>query len=101
MKFFVDRIGENALYLLDEPENSLSIKLQIELANFIYDSARFFGCQFIIASHSPIFLSMKNARIYNLDSVPVRTCNWTELENVRTYFNFFEQHRAEFIGGKE
>ena len=97
MKFFVDRIGENALYLLDEPENSLSIKLQTELANFIYDSARFFGCQFIIASHSPIFLSMKNARIYNLDSVPVKTCDWTELENVRAYFDFFEQHRSEFL----
>ena len=97
MKFFVDRIDENALYLLDEPENSLSIKLQTELANFIYDSARFFGCQFIIASHSPIFLSMKDARIYNLDSVPVRTCNWTELENVRAYFDFFEQHRDEFL----
>lgn len=96
MKFFVERIGENALYLLDEPENSLSIKLQKELANFIFDSARFFGCQFIIASHSPIFLSMKNARIYNLDSVPVKTCDWTELENVRAYFDFFEQHRAEF-----
>lgn len=97
MKFFVDRIGENSLYLLDEPENSLSIKLQTELANFVYDSARFFGCQFIIASHSPIFLSMKNAKIYNLDSVPVKACNWTELENVRAYFDFFEQHRSEFM----
>ncbi len=96
MKFFIDRIDENALYLLDEPENSLSIQLQLELAEYIFNSARFFGCQFIIATHSPIFLSMKKARIYNLDSIPVRTCNWTELENVRKYYEFFKSHEAEF-----
>ena len=41
MKYFVDHISENALYLLDEPENSLSIALQQELCKYIEDSARF------------------------------------------------------------
>ena len=40
MKYFVDHITENALYLLDEPENSLSISLQQELCKYIADSAR-------------------------------------------------------------
>ena len=96
MKFFVERIDENSLYLLDEPENSLSISFQIELAEYIFNSARFFGCQFIIATHSPIFLSMKKARIYNLDTIPVKVENWTELENVRKYYEFFKSHEAEF-----
>lgn len=34
---------------------------------------------------------------YNLDKVPVTTSDWTELENVRTYFEFFEKHRDEFF----
>lgn len=51
--YFLGKIGENNLYILDEPENSLSPKLQIELQRFIEDSARFFGCQFIISTHSP------------------------------------------------
>ena len=94
--YFSDRIGENALYLLDEPENSLSAKLQEELAKFIEDSARFYGCQFIISTHSPFLLALKGARIYDLDAVPARVRRWTELENVRVYRDFFEKHRDAF-----
>lgn len=97
MRYFVDHVTENALYLLDEPENSLSIALQQELCKYIVDSARHFGCQFIMATHSPILLSIKDALIYDLDSDPVKTSDWTELENVRRYFDFFEEHRNEFI----
>lgn len=97
MKYFTDRITENALYLLDEPENSLSIALQQELCDYISASAHHFGCQFIIATHSPLLLSMPNALIYDLDEYPVCTKKWTELENVRKYFDFFEQHRQEFL----
>lgn len=94
--YFSDRIGENALYLLDEPENSLSAKLQEELAKFIEDSARFYGCQFIISTHSPFLLALKGARIYDLDAVPARVRRWSELENVRVYRDFFEKHRDAF-----
>lgn len=97
MRYFVDHITENALYLLDEPENSLSIALQQELCKYIVDSARHFGCQFIMSTHSPILLSIKDALIYDLDSDPVKTSDWTELENVRRYFDFFEEHRNEFL----
>lgn len=97
MRYFVDHITENALYLLDEPENSLSIALQQELCKYIVDSARHFGCQFIMATHSSIILSIKDALIYDLDSDPVKTSDWTELENVRRYFDFFEEHRNEFL----
>ena len=96
--YFTKRIEENALYLLDEPENSLSPALQLELVKFIEDSARFYGCQFIISTHSPFILSMKGARIYDLDSAPVRERRWTELENVRLYYNFFKDREGEFEG---
>ena len=94
--YFTQKIEENALYLLDEPENSLSATLQNKLRQFIEDSARFYGCQFIIATHSPFLLSMKGAKVYDLDSVPVEAKKWTELENVRIYHEFFEEHRDEF-----
>ena len=96
MAYFTDQIKGNALYLLDEPENSLSAKLQEELARFLEDSARFFGCQFIIATHSPFLLSMQGARIYDLDTAPVSVKKWTELENVKIYRDFFEKHKNEF-----
>lgn len=94
--YFTEKIGENGLYLLDEPENSLSPKRQMELVNFLEEAARFFGCQFIISTHSPFLLSMKGARIYNLDENPVTIRRWIELENVRTYYDFFKNHEKEF-----
>ncbi len=94
--YFTDRIRENALYLLDEPENSLSAARQRELAAFLQDSVRFYGCQLVISTHSPFLLAIKGARIYDLDSVPVDTCRWTELEAVRTYYDFFKEHDSKF-----
>jgi len=95
--YFAKEIGDDALYLLDEPENSLSVKLQIKLLELIENAARFFGCQFIIATHSPVLLSIKGARIYDLDASPVTNKQWTELENVREWFGFFEMHRDKFL----
>lgn len=94
--YFTEKIGEKGLYLLDEPENSLSPKRQLELTKFIEDSARFFGCQFIISTHSPFLLAMTGAKIYDLDENPVDVKRWTELENVRTYYEFFKKHNREF-----
>ncbi len=101
MGFFAEHIDENALYLLDEPENSLSIVFQQELKKLILDAARYLGCQFVIASHSPVLLSIPDAVIYDLDDDPVRVKKWTELENVRKYFEFFEAHRQEFMTNDE
>lgn len=93
---FTDRIRENALYLLDEPENSLSAGRQQELARFLEDSARFFGCQLVISTHSPFLLSMRGAKIYDMSENPVDVKRWTQLESVRTYFDFFKEHEGEF-----
>ena len=95
--YFTQKIKENALYLLDEPENSLSASLQLKLMRFIEDSARFYGCQFVISTHSPFLLAMKGAKIYDLDRVPADECDWTELENVRVYHDFFKAHADEFV----
>ena len=100
MGFFTSQIDENALYLLDEPENSLSVERQMELQKLILDSARYFGCQFVIATHSPVLLSIPDALIYDLDEDPVRTKRWTELKNVRTYYEFFKSHEKEFETNK-
>ena len=99
-RYFVEKIEEDGLYLLDEPENSLSPTRQLELKQYIEDSARFFGCQFILSTHSPFMLSMRGAKIYDLDQTPVDVKRWTELTNVRTYYDFFKEHESEFKTNK-
>lgn len=95
-KYFTDAIQPGGLYLLDEPENSLSSEMQLELVRFIHGMARFYDCQFIMSTHSPFILSLPFAKIYNMDELPVKTCKWTELPNVRMYYDFFKDHEDEF-----
>ncbi len=97
LSLFVDAIHDNALYLLDEPENSLSPGNQLELKYFLEDCVRHHGCQFIISTHSPFLLSLKGARVYDIDSVPVKLSKWTELECVRVYKEFFDENADKFI----
>jgi len=96
LSLFVDAIADNALYLLDEPENSLSPSNQLELKYFLEDCVRNHGCQFIVSTHSPFLLSLKGARIYDIDSVPVITSKWTELECVKVYKDFFDENSYKF-----
>lgn len=94
--YFTDKIRNAALYLLDEPENSLSPIRQLELAKRIVSQVQSGGCQFIIATHSPFLLAIPDALVYNLDSDPVCPAKWTQLSAVRTYYEFFKTHRSEF-----
>lgn len=95
-RYFVNAIQPGGLYLLDEPENSLSASLQVELSQYIIGMARFYDCQFIISSHSPFLLSIPYAKIYDMDSVPVSIVKWQDIPNVRIYYDFFKQHAEEF-----
>ena len=96
LMYFASYITDNGLYILDEPENSMSASMQIKLAKFIEDSARFFNCQFIIATHSPFILGIKDAVIYDLDCKPAIIKEYANLENMRVYYDFFKLHAAEF-----
>lgn len=94
--YFTSKLEENGLYLLDEPENSLSPLRQQELMKFLEDSVRFFGCQLIIATHSPFLLAMRGAKIYDMDADPIASTRWTDLPAVKAYYDFFRRHAAAF-----
>ncbi|MBZ9634627.1 AAA family ATPase [Clostridium sp. FP1] len=96
LSYFDNKFESGNLYLLDEPENSLSPKFQLQLAKLIIDCAYYCNCQFIIATHSPFILSIDGAQIYDLDSTPVRVRNWHDLENVRIYYEFFKEYNNLF-----
>jgi len=96
MTFFENIFKPDTLYLLDEPENSLSPRLQLALKELIEKHAYLLHCQFIIATHSPFLLSVENATIYNLDRCPSNVCNWYDLENVRVYYDFFKKNKRLF-----
>jgi len=94
---FFHKLKNDKLFCLDEPENSLSPKMQLELKELIEKKSRYCGCQFIIATHSPFMLSIQGAKIYNLDTTPVSICKWWQVENTKTYFEFFNKHKDLFL----
>ena len=96
LQYFTEEIREDALYLLDEPENSLSAEFQLKLKEFLEASVRGYNCQFILSTHSPFLLSMEGAVIYDLDETPPRRKNWTDIQNVRVYRDFFKAHEKDF-----
>lgn len=96
LEYFDSKLKNDRLYCLDEPENSLSPKLQLQLAEILEKMAHYCGCQFIIATHSPFLLALPEARIYDLDETPVDIKQWWQLENPRIYFEFFDKHKDRF-----
>lgn len=96
LRFFEHALKEGRLYLLDEPENSLSPAMQRKLKGLLEEMARYGGCQFVIATHSPFLLALRGGKLYDLDACPVTVRPWWELEGPRAYFEFFEENRGRF-----
>ncbi len=96
LEYFREKLQNDMLYCLDEPENSMSPKTQLELMHLLEELARYCGCQLILATHSPFLLAMSGARIYDLDASRVVIKNWWELENTRIYYTFFQKYRHLF-----
>ena len=96
MQILEDNIEADSLYLLDEPEVSLSPQNQVKLAEKVNEMSRYLGVQFIIATHSPFMLGILNAKIYNLDTNDFKVQKWSELENVKFFYQFFKEKKNEF-----
>lgn len=64
---FMNRLGGQGLYFMDEPEAALSPFRQMAMLSRIHDLVGK-GSQFIISTHSPILMSYPDAVIYQLTS---------------------------------
>ena len=93
IQYFEEYLQPDALYLL---EVSLAPANQVRLAEEINKMSRLLECQFIIATHSPFMLGTLNAKIYNLDTKEYDVTKWSDLDNVRYFYNFFKKHEKEF-----
>lgn len=61
------RFGPHGLYLLDEPEAALSVHGCLALMTRMSELMSQ-GCQFVVATHSPILLAVPGARILQIDT---------------------------------
>ena len=96
MTFFENRFRRKGLYLLDEPENALSPKMQLELLRLLRQLIRRGDVQFIIATHSPILLAFPDAEIYSFDTIPIRKVGYEDTDYYRIYRDFLTD-RAKYL----
>ena len=89
LALFQKRFGADGLYLLDEPESALSPMRQLTLLADLHELV-LGGCQFIIATHSPILMGYPNALIYEFNADGVRPVEYEQTEHYRTTRRFLE-----------
>jgi predicted ATPase len=87
------RVVPNGLYLLDEPETPLSPSRVLALMALLAERVGQ-GCQFIIATHSPILMAMPDATILLADQGTLRPVEWTDVEHVRVTRAFLADPQA-------
>lgn len=88
MAYFRNRYKIEGLYFLDEPENALSPRRQLELLELLGEMSAAGHAQFIIASHSPILLALPGAVIHSLDHCPIKQVEYQETDYYRIYRDF-------------
>jgi predicted ATPase len=89
MAFFQSRYQIKGIYFLDEPENALSPRTQLEFLKVLKKMRGSGHAQFIIATHSPILLSLPGAKIYSFDLSPIEQICYEKTEHYRVYSDFF------------
>jgi predicted ATPase len=75
-----NRFRPNGLYILDEPEAALSPQRQLSALAIMHDLVGA-GCQFVMATHSPILMAYPGALIYKLDENGIAPTRYEETEH--------------------
>jgi predicted ATPase len=89
MAFFESRFRVPGLYLLDEPESALSPRRQFELLRILSEAAARGDAQFVVATHSPILMSLPGSRIFSFDACPVVEIAYRDADSFRLQRKFF------------
>ncbi|WP_323142319.1 AAA family ATPase [Massilia phyllosphaerae] len=91
----------DGLYLLDEPEAALSPNRQLAALALI-DKLVKDGCQFIIATHSPILLAYPRARILSFGADGIRDVAYEDTEHyaiTRDFLNHYPRRLQQLLDG--
>lgn len=91
---------EDGVYLLDEPEAALSPGRQLTFLSILHELASMKVAQFIIATHSPILLTLPGATVLSIEDAQLREVSYKDTEHYRLTRDFLNAperyHRALF-----
>jgi predicted ATPase len=79
---------EDGLFILDEPEAALSPQRQLAFLRILHELSAKRVAQFIIATHSPILLTLPGSRVLSLDGGALTEIDYRESEHFRLTRDF-------------
>lgn len=87
LALFENRL-EDGVYLLDEPEAALSPGRQLTFLSILHQLATMKVAQFIIATHSPILLTLPGATVLAIEEGQLREVNYRDTEHFQLTRDF-------------
>jgi predicted ATPase len=87
LALFENRI-EDGVYLLDEPEAALSPGRQLTFLSILNHLASMKVAQFVIATHSPILITLPGATILSIDEGQLRPVSYRDTEHFQLTRDF-------------
>ncbi len=90
LKILQTRINGKGIYILDEPEAALSPLKQLSLISLIMDVTKKYRSQFIIATHSPIIMSISGAFLYEIKENDIHKTDYRDTEHYTITRSFLE-----------
>jgi predicted ATPase len=96
LRFFEERLRNQALYILDEPESALSPARQIEFVKLLRAASARSAFQLVIATHSPLLMAYPGATLLSLTARGLEPVKLEETEHFRLLRDFCAQPRRFF-----
>jgi len=93
LKVLQNRIQPEGIYLIDEPEAALSPQRQLSLYSLIKNMATENNCQFIIATHSPILMTLPNSQLFEFNET-INEVNYQDTEHFTILKQFLNNPEA-------
>jgi predicted ATPase len=87
---FMNRLRGDRFYIFDEPEAALSPSRQLSFLSRLHELVGE-GCQFLIATHSPILMAYPRAAIYLLADAAPRLVDYQDTEHYTVTRNFLNR----------
>lgn len=91
---WMKQYSRDGLFLLDEPEAAFSYQRQLSLMLHIHACVKA-GCQFIIATHSPLLMAIPGAKIYSFDD-QLKEITYEESQSYQL-LEMFINHRHQLL----
>jgi predicted ATPase len=79
---------EDGVYLLDEPEAALSPGRQLTFLSILHQLAGMKVAQFVIATHSPILLTLPGATVLSIEDDEIREVSYRDTEHFQLTRDF-------------